>query len=303
MKLILNCETKKPVNLPLVIYYSALNAPVNPVDFNYARDDFATDIFTAYDGALDKTSFDFINFFNWYKWQENIEKQLGENKILDTVRNAICQMLSDEHHQFSMLSINWLNNPSGEMMIHKDDMPLNINQLSSGEKMLLALVADLARRLAIANPHRENPLLGYGVVLIDEIDLHLHPRRQRAVIPQLQKTFPSCQWIITTHSPQVLTQVQQRCVVMLEDFKVVKNTPHTFGRDTNSILYELMGLTQRPIEMQQRIDEVYELIDDGKLEEAQTLLEALSEHLGENDVAIVRARAHLDFMDDGYEVH
>jgi len=65
------------------------------------------------------------------------------------------------------------------MIIYKNQTSLNINQLSSGEKTLLALVADLARRLAIANPHRENPLIGNGVVLIDEVDLHLHPRWHR----------------------------------------------------------------------------------------------------------------------------
>lgn len=59
------------------------------------------------------------------------------------------------------------------MIINKDNIPLNINQLSSGEKTLLALIADLARRLAIANPHRDNPLMGNGVVLIDEVDLHV----------------------------------------------------------------------------------------------------------------------------------
>jgi len=296
---------KKPVNLPLVIYYPAIHAPVDSIAFKNTIDYLLqTDIFTAFDNSLEpKKSFDFIKFFSWYKWQENIEKQIGENKVLDTVRAAIYNILSDDNNQFNQLSINWLNDPNGEMIIYKGETPLNINQLSSGEKMLMALVADLACRLVIANPHRENPLMGYGIVLIDEIDLHLHPRRQRLVIPQLQQIFPNCQFIVTTHSPQILSHVQRRCVVLLEDFKVVKNTPHTFGRDTNSILYELMGVTQRPDEIQQQIDKVYEWIDDGKKEEAQALLKALSEHLGENDVAIVRAYTHLAFMDDDYEAH
>jgi len=288
---------KKTVNLPLLVYYPASNAPVNRIDFNNANDLFETNRLSAYKGALDKNAFDFINFFNWYKWQENIERQIGENKTLDAVREAIYKLLSDEHNTFEKLSINWLNNPNGEMMISKGETPLNINQLSSGEKTLLALVADLARRLAIANPHRQNPLMGYGIVLIDEIDLHLHPRWQRGMIPQLQKTFPNCQLIVTTHSPLVLSQIAHKKVIILEDFQAVKTPPPTFGRDNNSILYDLMGVKQRPDEIQQQLDTVYDLIDEGKKGEAQTLLKRLSQDLGENDMAIVQAYVSLDFMD------
>lgn len=284
-------------NLPLFVYYPASNAPVNAIDFKKAFDNFDTDIFTAYQGALDKQSFDFVNFFNWYKWQENIERQIGENQTLDAVREAIYNLLSDQHNRFHTLSINWLNNPNGEMMICKGETPLNINQLSSGEKTLLALIADLARRLAIANPHRENPLMGNGVVLIDEVDLHLHPRWQRAVLSQLQNTFPNCQFIVTTHSPLLLSHVRHKNVIILEEFQPVKTTPHTFGRDNHSILYDLMGVKQRPDEIQQQLDNVYELIDDGKKGEAETLLKVLSQDLGENDVAILQAYVSLDFMD------
>jgi len=286
------------VNLPLSVYYPASNAPINTIDFKNASDNFATDIFSAYKGALDKTAFDFVNFFNWYKWQENIERQIGTNKVLDAVRDAIYSILSDDHNQFDKLSINWLNNPNGEMVICKGDIPLDINQLSSGEKTLLTLVADLARRLAIANPHRENPLMGNGVVLIDEVDLHLHPRWQRAVVSQLQKTFPNCQFIVTTHSPLVLSNVPHKNVIILENFQAVEITPHTFGRDNNSILYELMGVKQRPDEVQQQLDEVYKLIDDGNLKEAEKLLTKLSEIVGPNDPDIVYGNSLINFMDD-----
>ncbi len=69
-------------DIPLAVYYPANNAPVNAIDFKNTNDNFATDIFNAYEGALDKKSFDFVNFFNWYKWQENIERQIGENKTI-----------------------------------------------------------------------------------------------------------------------------------------------------------------------------------------------------------------------------
>jgi predicted ATP-binding protein involved in virulence len=283
-------------NLPLVVYYHTGDAPVNPISFQAVKDDFETGIFTAYDGALDKKSLDFLSFFSWYRWQENIEKQLGDNPVLKVVRQAIYTMLSDHETHFDKLTINWVNSPTGEMLIEKNGIALNINQLSSGEKTLLALVADLARRLAIANPQRDNPLLGYGVVLIDELDLHLHPRWQRNVIPKLRATFPNCQLIVTTHSPQVLSQVRRENVVILNNGQVLTNIPYTFGRDSNSILFELMGVKQRPEEMQARIDKCYDLIDNDKLEEAEECFKKLAEELGPNDPDIVHGISTIHFM-------
>lgn len=296
-------SNQQPLNLPLPVYFPASNAPVNPISFKDTPEDFETHIFTAYDGALDKRAFDFTKFFTWYRWQENIEKQLGQNLVLKVIRQAIYNILNDDHNQFDKLAINWLNGPTGEMLIEKNGVALNINQLSSGEKTLLALVADCSRRLALANPHRDNPLLGYGVVLIDEVDLHLHPRWQRRLIPKLQQTFPNCQLIVTTHSPLVLSYVPRENVMVLKDFQILHTTPYTFGRDANSILFELMGVKQRPEEMQRQLDLVYELMEEGKKAEAFRCLEELSKSLGHNDSAIVRAYSHLDFMDDTYEAN
>jgi predicted ATP-binding protein involved in virulence len=129
-------------------------------------------------------------------------------------------------------------------VIEKGGEKLKIDQLSDGEKMLLLVVSDLARRLSIANPGMEDSLQGNGVVLIDEVDLHLHPQWQREVIPALGKTFPNCQFITTTHSPQVLSNVEKENILILEDYRIVENTPFTYGRDSNSILYDLMNYHQ-----------------------------------------------------------
>ena len=91
--------------------------------------------------------------------------------------------------------------PRMRMMINKGKQQLDILQLSQGEKSLLALVGDIARRLAMMNPLLEDPLKGEGIILIDEIDLHLHPHWQRNIVRRLRETFPNCQFILTTHSP------------------------------------------------------------------------------------------------------
>ena len=101
------------------------------------------------------------------------------------------------------------------MEVRKEENVLNVGQLSEGEKCTLALAGDLARRLAIANPGMAEPLNGTGVVLIDEIDLHLHPGWQQEIVHNLLGTFPNCQFIVTTHSPQILTTLRAENIRML----------------------------------------------------------------------------------------
>ena len=84
---------------------------------------------------------------------------------------------------------------------------LALDQLSGGYRAVLALAADLAWRMAQGNPHLDNPLESEAIVLIDEVDLHLHPSWQQRILDDLTRTFPNAQFIVSTHSPQVLTTV------------------------------------------------------------------------------------------------
>jgi predicted ATP-binding protein involved in virulence len=137
---------------------------------------------------------------------------IEEAQHLFIVKEAILQMLNDEEAGYSNIRIEYTNG-FPEMLIHKKQgnasNDLNINQLSSGERNLLALVGDIAIRLIQLNPKVDNPLVqGRGIVLIDEIDLHLHPLWQRKVIPKLREIFPEIQFVVTTHSPLVLQNVK-----------------------------------------------------------------------------------------------
>src|SRR5690606_16645134 len=112
--------------------------------------------------------------------------------------------------------------------VMKSGRMLFLEQLSDGERGLLALVFDLTRRLAIANPDSANPISeGVALVLIDEIELHLHPKWQRDVLQRLRGIFKACQFVVTTHSPLVLGEVPARCVRFLEfvDGKVGVTVP------------------------------------------------------------------------------
>jgi len=132
--------------------------------------------------------------------------QSQSNKIILTITQAICKFIPS----FENLRIQ--RAPLYAVLVDKDGLTLNVQQLSQGEKSLIALVADITYRLVLLNPSLSDPLEGSGIVLIDEIDLHLHPTWQQSVIPNLLKTFPNIQFIASTHSPQVLSTIDYKCI-------------------------------------------------------------------------------------------
>jgi len=150
----------------------------------------------------------------------------------------------------------------------------------------MAMVGDLARRLAIANPWLENPLEGEGVVLIDEIDLHLHPAWQRTLVPTLMEAFPRCQFLITTHSPHIVTHVHPEHLFLLtltdKGLESVRPT-ESYGKSAERILEDLMGLeTTRPADVAMDIHQIYKQIDQGLFDAAKDSIRQLQSRIGQD---------------------
>lgn len=178
---------------------------------------------------------------------------------------------------------------------NKERLPFRM--LSDGYRNTLGMIADIAYRMAVLNPQllegvtQETP----GVVLIDEIDLHLHPKWQRHIVSDLKAIFPKVQFIVTTHSPNILTTIPKENVIIIDDCRIVEKTPYTYGRDINSILYDLMEVKLRPNDVQTQIDKFYELLEKEDFQQAEQKLTELSQLMGENDSEIVRAKTMLNF--------
>ncbi|MUJ36026.1 retron Ec78 anti-phage system effector ATPase PtuA [Aliivibrio fischeri] len=165
---------------------------------------------------------------------------------------------------------------------------INITQLSQGQKTLVALTGDLALRLSILNSNAENPLHGHGIVIIDEIELHLHPRWQQEIILGLVNTFPNLQFIVTTHSPQVLSTLDNNCIrqIYLDKQGEPKiKTPQfqTKGVTSASILARIMKTDSTPqkIPEAELVKQFYANVTKGKHEELTKLLERITAHFGE----------------------
>ena len=274
-------EADNITNVPVIICYpvnrSVLDIPLK------IRKKHEFSLLETYDQSLTSAA-NFRTFFEWFRNREDLENEIRlsstegtgyRDRQLEAVRNAIAGMVDG----FSGLSVR--RNPL-RMVVRKNGQELWVNQLSDGEKCMIAMVGDLARRLAIANPVGDNPLEGEGIVLIDEIDLHLHPQWQRRIIPGLRQTFPNCQFIVSTHSPPILSQIDPRHIWLLErdeeSGKIVARKPEqTLGLDSCEILEEIMGTPRRDDEVSRKLTEISRFIDNDEFEKAREQIAALKE--------------------------
>lgn len=182
--------------------------------------------------------------------------------------------------------------PRMRMVINKGEEELDILQLSQGERSLLALVGDIARRLAMMNPQAEKPLHGKGIVLIDEVDLHLHPRWQRTVIRRLRETFPNCHFILTTHSPLVISDPQRIRVLLLQNGEV-REPGNLYGMDLEELLLGVMDTDIRDPELQKRLDSLLDAIQQRDYEKADGLRRELLQDLPPDHRELTRADMFL----------
>ncbi len=219
---------------------------------------------------------------------ESLQKKKAyrsEGQELKTVAKAIEQFVPE----YSSLRVKRLPRP--HMLIDKGDLEYNLNQLSDGEKNLITLVGDIARRLAIANPHSKTPLKGDGIILIDEIDMHLHPSWQRLMIPQMLKIFPNCQFIVTTHSPQIISHIKPESLFLFEQknnslsFKKIKET---YGMSIERVVENIMDDEARPVKTQKEIDEIFENIESREFLKAKELIAKLKTDMP-HDPELLRA--------------
>ena len=170
------------------------------------------------------------------------------------------------------------------------------SELSDGYHVFIALVADIARRAVMLNEFdgADAPARVEGVVLIDELDLHLHPRWQRVALPRLRNVFPRLQLVVTTHSPQVLSSAENLQVRRLFDGKLQEHPVLVEGRDTNAILREHMNTEERDGEGTRELQKLYDFIDQSRHEEAEELYRKLLDRWGGLDPELIRARALMD---------
>jgi predicted ATP-binding protein involved in virulence len=297
-------------NVPLVAYYpverSVLEVPLSP------RSKIKFDQLDGYENSLNR-GVDFGSFFEWFRAREDSENESGISTLVlshlqktiaasdKKLMSEIAQMHADSRDKqltavrsaistfmpgFDNLRVQ--RKPRLHMAIDKAGKTLDVAQLSQGEKSMMALVGDISRRLAMMNPSLKNPLRGNGVVLIDEVDLHLHPQWQRRLIHQLTETFPNCQFILTTHSPLAISDSKDVLCYVLDDGELVEQDG-LYGLDANQVLLGIMNTEIRNSDVQDRLDRLFELLQDNQLKSAKTLFHELSNELPAGHIELAKA--------------
>ena len=282
-------EEDRRTSLPLAVYYPVHRAVLDIPLRIRKRHPF--DRLAAYDQALSGEWSSFRIFFEWFREREDLEneRRLATPRFrdlqLEAVRTAIERFLPG----FRKLKIR--RSPL-RMVVKKDGEDLIVNQLSDGEKCTLAMAGDLARRMAIANPFTGDPLESEGIILIDEVDLHLHPGWQRRVTTALTRTFPNCQFLLSTHSPQILGHLDRESIWILQRTPSgvgAERPDDAYGQTTNRILEDIMDVPDRPPEIKDGLTKLFLAIEQGKIAKARKLLGRMQGRIG-TDPDLVKAR-------------
>jgi predicted ATP-binding protein involved in virulence len=286
---------REQANQPLFLYYAPLRSVSGRVLSLPSGDPLG--VARAYAGAMDEREASFQDFLHWYRWLEHDDNKATKrqrNALLKTLRSAVTGFIPE----FSELKLE--EQPKLRFMVNKAGQWLNLGQLSDGERGLLGLVFDLARRLALANPDLTDPLSkGEGMVMIDEVELHLHPSWQRRVLERLTVTFPACQFIVTSHSPQVIGEVANDSVRFLEkegaDGVMCWIPDQAIGLDANMIL-DLMGADSINQDIRAEIQAASRLANQRRFSEAQALLDEIKKKINGTNSGIIRVEAAIKFL-------
>ena len=280
-----NIEPEESQERPLAVMYSPTRAVRLAESQRWPRLPIGG-VSRAYEGALLEREVPLGYFANWMKVRQafNAEALIG-------VERAVRRFLPG----YGRLHLGGPDDHT--LLIDHRGSPLPERYLSHGERSILAVVLDLTRRLGEANPGRTDPAAEAGaVVLIDEIDLHLHPKWQREIVRKLTETFPRCQFIATTHSPQVIGEVEHDRIQILAKDGAFSPT-HSFGVDASRVLEEIMEAAPRNRKVRDMLSRASHLIDGERFNEARELLGKLAERLGSNDPDVIGLETLLDFVE------
>lgn len=259
---------------------------------------------SALQGALNALS-DFREMLMWFDAEESSELRINigrslddfdKSPLLEQVRDAIRKLLHERYQNPHF-------NEKHKFVVDEQETgaQLQVSQLSQGYQSMLALGMDFARRLALGNSHLRGAQglhQAPALMLVDEIDLHLHPKWQQQVLDDLLNAFPETQFIVTTHSAPVLTTVDDQCIRILEEGRVFAAPPGTKGAEASRLLKRVLGADIRPPENKatRELQEYLELVDTEQWQtpRALELRQLLDARYQGEEPALLEADLHIE---------
>lgn len=289
------------ISVPFVAFYGVDRAVTNvPVYVGKKHLLKPIDIYSNF--AEEKINF--RSFFEWFKEREDIENEQYRHShdhfVPDMQLRAVREAIESALPGYKNLHI---QRDPGAILVEKDGVPFKFDQLSDGEKCYITLIGDIARKIAMANPDMANPLDAEGIVFIDEVDLHLHPSWQQNVIMNLEHAFKNVQFIITTHSPFVVssTEVSDVSNILTVDDGIISELSYdAYGAQVQDVLSRVFEVgTIRNKDVQQHIDELWNMLrnSDYDKELFREKLQWLQDRLSPTDNEFVKLRLEQSLLD------
>lgn len=275
-----NLDTGNSITLPVLAFYKS--------DRRWAPGNV-----TALSAATDQPS-RMAGYQYWWNAASNIEdlerwvisktlerlQAIAESETRDKLQQDELDLLNEaiKHALPQSIGLRYDMTLRSLMLDLENDKPLPFNNLSDGQRALVALLSDIARRMCLLNPHLGPDVLiaTNGIVIIDELDIHLHPAWQRSLVKALKAAFPKVQFIAASHSPQIIGTLKPEEVIVL-DHGDASHPRVTYGLDSSSILSEVMDVEKRDPDIQVLLTDLFTLIEDNKLDLAKGKLELLKE--------------------------
>ena len=289
-------------SFPVVAYYASKRI-LNTYDRNKTSNSTKMHAY----GSAFSPQIDFASSLAWFIAKASEEALEGQRRKdleyaipeLSAVRKAVSRALGEYGEPF-------VTETPPVLFIPDNCTPPNayrIEELSDGYRTMLALAMDLARRMAVANQHVKwaegtNVLHSPGVVLIDEVELHLHPSWQQTVLPTLMSLFPNVQFIVTTHSPQILTSIAAKHIRILKNNSVLTMPEETEGADAARVLEDVLGVNSRPQsnEYTQKLNQYTNMVykEEWDKSAAQKLRSELEDHYKGSEPKLKELELHIE---------
>jgi len=287
-------QEHEPVALPVISYYGT-GRLWGRRRLSRGQKGQSTSRLRGYKDCLDPSS-SYRDFETWFRKLHLVVLEEGESRSpargeaegqLAAVRGAVDTALAVT----GWSGLRYRHAAEGIVASHPTHGELSVGQLSDGLRNVIGVIADMAYRMVSLNPHlgeraaKQTP----GVVLIDEVDMHLHPEWQQVVLDSLRNAFPQVQFIVTTHSPQVLTTVGRKNIRLLEerDGRIGAAQPlqNPYARESRVALEDVMAVRSRPpVTAARAVEEYQALVEKGDIDSPRSreLRQELEREFGVN---------------------
>lgn len=184
-----------------------------------------------------------------------------------------------------------------DLVYQYNNQILPISYLSAGYQSLLWISMDIAYRMALLNPNMDNLNGTHGIVMIDELDMHLHPKWQWKVLTVLEATFPNLQFIITTHAPILISSCKNEHLIQIDDNHMVHYLDSAYGYSIDEVVQYLQGSYRIPRLAQVMSDKFEAALDSNDITQARNILNEMKAEYGPNNTEVKIAEANLSVED------